>query len=141
ASSAVAGTGAPAGAAGSPLAELVVAAAAPPTEVWALNEMGFDVRTVNANVLNDGFDYGEVDALYVSSRLSWGSLDDDARNDMTSFLRNGGGFVGRGRNGANLNASLGLLDAPFESGRGDGNGVINVANSGSALTAGATRHS
>lgn len=134
-------TEAPAGAAGSPIDEFVVAAAAPPTEVWALNEMGFDVRTVNANVLNDGFDYAEVDALYVSSRLSWGSLDDDARNDMTSFLRNGGGFVGRGRNGANLNASLGLLDATFESGRGDGNGVVNVANSGTALTAGATPYS
>jgi hypothetical protein len=134
-------TAAHAGAAGTPVDELVVAAAAPPTEVWALNEMGFEVRAVNASVLNDGFDYTEVDALYVSSRLSWSSLDAEARDAMTSFVRNGGGFVGRGRSGADLNESLSLLDVTFQSGRGDGNGVVTVANAGTAISAGATPHS
>ncbi|USQ75770.1 M14 family zinc carboxypeptidase [Ornithinimicrobium cryptoxanthini] len=136
-------TPAPDGASGTPVGhEFVVAAAAPSTEVWALQEMGFEVREVNATVLNDGFDYSQVDALYVStSAVSWSSLEDPARNDMTSFLRNGGGFVGRGLHGTDLNAELDLLDVTLERGRSDGNGVVAVDNAETAISAGATPHS
>lgn len=135
-------TAAPAGESGTAVDEMVVAAAASPDELWALNEMGFEVREVNATVLNDGFDYSDVDSLYVStSAISWSSLEEAARNDMTSFLRNGGGLVGRGLHGANLNGELDLLDVSLERGRGDGNGVVAVDNADTAIGSGATPHS
>lgn len=132
---------APAGAAGTPVEEVVVAAAAPQTELWALEEMGFTVQPVNSTVLNDGFDYSQVDALYVSSNLSWAALDPAARNDLTSFLANGGGFVGRGLTGAQLNDSLDLLDVTLERGRADGNGVVAVDNVGTSISTHASPHS
>ncbi|WP_109473307.1 M14 family zinc carboxypeptidase [Ornithinimicrobium cavernae] len=133
---------APDGASGAPVDEFVVAAAASPQERWALNEMGFEVREVSATVLNDGFDYSDVDALYVSSSaISWGSLDEEARNDLTGFLADGGGFVGRGLHGTRLNDELGLLGVTLERGRSDGNGVVAVDNAGTAISAGATPHS
>ena len=125
------------GAAGTAVEEVVVAASAPQSELWALNEMGFQVRPVSAAVLNDGFDFGQVDALYVSSGLRWGDLEADAQNDLRSFLANGGGYVGRGATGVRLNDSLDLLDVTLERGRGDGNGVVNVVNSGTAIGTGA----
>ena len=132
-------TAAPTDAGGGVIEEFVVAAAAPSTEVWALEEMGFEVRPVSATILNDGFDYSDVDALYVSSTLA-PSLNDAALNDMASFLRKGGGLVGRGRPGAGLNDSLDLLDVTLEPGRADGNGVVNVVNTDGGITAGATSH-
>ncbi|WP_114907209.1 M14 family zinc carboxypeptidase [Ornithinimicrobium murale] len=133
---------APDGASGTPVEEFVVAAAASSQERWALGEMGFEVREVNATVLNEGFDYSDVDALYVSnSSISWSSLDEEARNDMTSFLSDGGGLVGRGTQGARLNEDLGLLDVTLERGRSDGNGVVTVDNADTAIGTGATPHS
>lgn len=133
-------TPAPAGVSGPRVDELVVAAAASADELWALGEMGFDVRPVSAAVLNDGFDYSDVDALYVSN-LSWAGLEEEARNDLTSFLANGGGLVAQGQNGARLNSDLGLLDVTLERGRGDGNGVVSVANAATSIAAGATPES
>ncbi|WP_256838400.1 M14 family zinc carboxypeptidase [Ornithinimicrobium faecis] len=135
-------TAAPDGEGGTPVDEMVVAAAASSDELWALNEMGFEVREVNAAVLNDGFDYSDVDALYVStSAVAWSSLEDSARNDLASFLRNGGGLVGRGHNGANLNNELDLLDVTLERGRSDGNGVVAVDNADTAIASAATPES
>ena len=133
-------TPAPDGAAGPVVDELVIAAAATPEERWALNEMGFEVRRVDTTVLNDGFDYSRVDALYVSSDLRWSGLEDRARNDMTRFLRNGGGLVGVGSTGASVNEGLDLLDVTTHEGPRPANGVVAVDHSGSALTAGATDH-
>ncbi|MCK0113843.1 succinylglutamate desuccinylase/aspartoacylase family protein [Ornithinimicrobium sp. F0845] len=133
---------APVGASGEPVDELVVAAAATPEERWALNEMGFEVREINATVLNDGFNYSDVDALYVSTAaVSWSSLEDEARNDMASFLRDGGGLVGRGLHGVRLNGELQLLDVTLELGNGDGNGVVAVDSADTAIGSGATPHS
>ena len=133
---------APEGASGTVVDEMVVAAAASPDELWAMEEMGFEVREVDATVLNDGFDYSDVDALYVStSAVSWSSLDDEARNDMAAFLRNGGGLVGRGLHGANLNDELGLLEASLERGRSDGNGVVAVESADTAIAVNATPES
>lgn len=135
-------TSAPVGAAGTPVGdEFVVAAAAPQTEQWALEEMGFQVRPISATVLNDGFSYADIDAVYVSSGLSWNALNETARDDLTSFLANGGGYVGKGLNGTRLNDSLDLLDLTFEQGRGDGNGVVAVDSADTGIGANAPAHS
>lgn len=133
-------TPAPDGASGPVVDELVIAAAAPPEERWALDEMGFEVRRVNTTVLNDGFDYTDVDALYLSSDLNWSGLEDRARNDMTRFVRNGGGLVGVGQTGAEVNEQMGLLEVTAHEGPRPANGVVAVEQSGSALTDGATDH-
>ncbi len=130
-----------AGEEGTDLAGLEIAAAATPEELWALEEMGFSVTEVNPAILNDEFDWSAVDSLYVSSGLSWGSLDGDARADLTAYLSRGGGLVGRGGQGAALNDAADLLELDAVTGRGDANGVVVVVNSAdSPIAGGATPH-
>ncbi|GAA1137604.1 M14 family zinc carboxypeptidase [Ornithinicoccus hortensis] len=131
-------TAAPDDAGGASLDRLTVAVAAGADERWALEEMGFDIVPVTPTVLNDGFDWGQVDTLYVSSGLTWEALDDDARTDLTRFLAGGGGFVGRDRAGANLNSAADLLEADLVRGRGDANGVVSVDSADSAVAGAAT---
>lgn len=129
-----------AGEEGTDLAGLEIAAAATPEELWALEEMGFSVTEVNPAILNDGFDWSAVDSLYVSSGLSWGSLDGDARADLTTYLSRGGGLVGRGGQGAALNEATDLLELDAVTGRGDANGVAAVDSADSPIAGGATPH-
>ncbi len=125
---------------GTPLAETVVAAAAPADELFALAEMGFDVRQVSTATLNSGFDWTGVDTLFVSAGLSYQGLTPQARADLSDFLGSGGGVVTRGATGAAFNQDADLLDASRVAGRRDANGVVRVDNSGGPLTDGATPH-
>ncbi|MDP9444743.1 MAG: peptidase M28 [Actinomycetota bacterium] len=128
------------GAGGVRIDDVAVAAAAPADELFALAEMGFDVRPVSTAALNAGFDWHGVDVLYVSSGLAYTSLDPAARERLREFLATGGGVVTRGATGATFNTDAGLLTATRVAGRRDANGVVRVANAGGPVTVRATPH-
>lgn len=132
-------TAAPAGASGTPMRPQVIAGAVAGDELKALRDMGFEVRPVNAAILNGGFDWSRVDTLYVSSGLRYADLDAAAVSALNAFLSRGG-VVTRGATGARFNADAGLLAARAVAGREDANGVVNVVN-GAGLTSGALPHS
>ncbi len=125
---------------GEPIDEVVVAAAAASEERWALDEMGFEVRMVSTQTLNDGFDWEDVDSLYVSGGLDYTDLASDARDALDAFLDDGGGVVTQGRTGAAFNKDADLLEVEALSGRWDANGVVRVDNTGGPVTAGAPEH-
>ncbi|MBT2422592.1 peptidase M28 [Streptomyces sp. ISL-22] len=116
-----------------------VAAAVTPGELFALREMNFEVTPVSTAVLNAGFDWSSVDALFVSAGLDHDDLNAAARTALDAFLDNHG-LVGRGATGAALNSAAGLLAAKPVEGNGDANGVVRVRNSPSALMTGAPDH-
>ncbi|HEU4425739.1 MAG TPA: M14 family zinc carboxypeptidase [Pilimelia sp.] len=118
-------TAAHGGGRGTLLRSPVVAAAAAPDELFALRQMGFDVRPVSTAVLNGGFDLSGVDVLFVSSGLSYTGLNPAARAAVDAFLARGG-VVTRGATGAAFNADAGLLPVTAVPGRADANGVVSV---------------
>ncbi|MFF3337753.1 M14 family zinc carboxypeptidase [Streptomyces flavidovirens] len=117
-----------------------VAAAVTSGELFALREMGFEVLPVSTAALNAGFDWSKADVLFVSSGLEYGKLDAAARGALDAFLAGGGGVVGRGAEGAALNADAGLLAAKPVEGNGDANGVVRVVNAGGAVSGGVPEH-
>ena len=121
---------APEEAAGEPLppSARVVGVAGTAEERWAFGEMGLTVEPVSTGTLNAGLDLSGLDALYVSSGISWRELGDDARAELRAFVDGGGGFVGRGRVGAEINEALDLLDVTMVSGRSSANGVVKVTS-------------
>jgi hypothetical protein len=127
-------------AAGETVESLEVAVAASSAEVWALGEMGFSVTPVSTAALNAGFDWSGVDTFYASSGVSWASLNAQARADLTAFLAEGGGLVGRGATGASVNSALDALEVTAVAGRNDANGVVRVDSTDGPLTATATSH-
>ena len=114
-----------------------VGVAASAEERWAFGEMGLTVEPVSTQALNDGLDLDGLEALYVSSGLSWRDLDHQARVELQAFVAAGGGIVGRGPAGAALNEALGLLDVTPVAGRSDANGVVQVDNDPASPVAGA----
>lgn len=122
-----------------PLHRTRVAAAVTSGELFALREMGFEVTPVSTGVLNAGFDWSSVDALFVSTGLDHDDLTPGARTALDAFL-DGHGLVGRGATGAALGSATGLLAAKPVEGNGDANGVVRVVNSRSALMSGAPDH-
>lgn len=117
----------------------VVGVAGTAEERWAFAEMGLTVEPVSSKTLNAGLDLAGLDALYVSSGLSWRELGPDAREELRAFVRDGGGLVGTGAVGAELNDALDLLDVAPVAGRGDANGVVRVTSDpGSPVAAAAT---
>ncbi|OJF09724.1 M14 family zinc carboxypeptidase [Couchioplanes caeruleus] len=131
---------APRGSAGTPLRKPVIAAAAAADELFALREMGFEVRPVSTALLNDGAGLTGVDALVVSSGLSYGQLNPAAKAAVDALLARGG-VVTRGATGAAFNAAAGLLPATAVAARGDANGVVSVQNTGPVVGAGSLPHS
>ncbi|MGP4090523.1 M14 family zinc carboxypeptidase [Streptomyces sp. KR55] len=124
---------------GTPLTRVRVAAAVTPGELFALREMNFEVTPVSTAVLNAGFDWSTVDVLFVSAGLDHDDLNAAARTALDAFLDDHG-LVGRGADGAVLNAAAGLLPVKAVEGNGDANGVVRVVNSGGKVTAGAPDH-
>jgi hypothetical protein len=118
---------APPGAAGDVLRRLTIAGAVAPDELFALRDMGFDVRPVSTQVLNAGFDLSRVDVLVVSSGLEFGELSPAARAGVEAFEARGG-VVTRGSTGSAFNADAGLLAVKAVAGRADANGIVNVVN-------------
>jgi hypothetical protein len=110
---------------GVPLTRSTIAAAVSADELFALREMGFDVRPVSTAVLNGGFDLSRVDVLVVSSGLRYDQLTPAARAGVDAFLTRGG-VVTRGATGSRFNADAGLLAVTAVAGRGDANGVVSV---------------
>ena len=102
-----------------------VAVAGAAEEVFTLGELGFDVTTVSTAVLNDGFDWTDIDVLYVAGGLVHGDLNEEARAALDTFLERGG-VVARGETGARFNEAAGLLEATRDAGRSDANGVVRV---------------
>ncbi|GAA0481974.1 hypothetical protein Ade02nite_57650 [Paractinoplanes deccanensis] len=133
-------TAAPHGGAGAPISRPVLAAAVSADELFALREMGFDVRTVSTATLNAGADLTGVTGLVVSSGLSYTQLNAAARAQVDDLLSRGG-VVTRGVTGAGFNAAAGLLPATAVAGRGDANGVVAVRNTGTVVGAGSLPHS
>ena len=121
---------APEGASGEVLeaSDRVVGFSGSAEERWALTEMGLTVQEVSSAALNDGLDLSDLDALYVSTGLSWADLSDEARAEVQDFLADGGGIVGRGVAGARLNDAVDLVEATAVRGRSDANGVVHVEN-------------
>jgi len=132
-------TAAPAGAGGTVLRRPVVAAAAAADELFALRQMGFDVRPVSTAILNAGFDLSTVDVLYVSAGLIYPQLTLPARAAVDAFLARGG-VVTRGATGARFNADAALLPVTAVAGRGDGNGIVAVESGGGPVAGGAPPH-
>ena len=133
-------TAAPRDADGTPFTAPVIAAAVSADELFALREMGFDVRTVSTALLNAGADLSDVDTLVVSSGLSYGQLNATGRAEVDELLARGG-VVTRGATGAAFNAAAGLLPATAVAGRGDANGVVSVQNTGPVVGADSLPHS
>jgi hypothetical protein len=117
-----------------------VAAAVTPGEVAGLREMGFEVLPVSTATLNAGFDWSSADVLYVSSGLSYGSLNTAAREGLSGFFARGAGLVAAGATGASFNTVAGLLPVTTVAGNGEANGVVRVKNAGGAITGGAPAH-
>jgi hypothetical protein len=120
---------APRSSAGTPLRKPVIAAAVSADELFALREMGFEIRTVSTATLNAGADLSGVATLVVSSGLSYAQLNAVAKAEVDEFLARGG-VVTRGATGVAFNAATALLPATAVSGRGDANGVVAVRNTG-----------
>ena len=127
-------TAAPAGA-GSPLHRVTVAAAVAADELFALRDMGFDVRPVSTATLNAGFDLSRVEVLLVSSGLRYDQLQPAAKAQVDALFARGG-VVTRGATGSRFNADAGLLPVTAVPGRGDANGVVTVDNAGASVLAG-----
>jgi hypothetical protein len=128
-------TAAPRDAGGTAFTAPVIAAAVAADELFALREMGFEVRTVSTALLNAGAELSDVDTLMVSSGLSYAQLNDTGRAEVDELLARGG-VVTRGATGAAFNAAAGLLPATAVAGRGDANGVVSVQNTGPVVGAG-----
>jgi predicted deacylase len=122
------------GAAGRPLEQVVVAASASNDDLYALAEMGFEVRPVT-NATAATFDWSSVDVLYASTGLSFAGMGAAGQAAVRAWLDGGGALVGRGATAANLNRDFGLLTATRVAGRSDANGVVAVTNSGGPITA------
>jgi hypothetical protein len=129
-------TAAPAGAGGTALHRPVVAAAAAADELFALRQMGFDVRPVSTATLDAGFDPSTVDVLYVSAGLRYTQLTPPARAAIDAFLTRGA-VVTRGTTGARFNAEAALLPVTAVAGRADGNGIVAVESSPGPVAGGA----
>jgi hypothetical protein len=114
-----------AGPGGGALSAVTIAAAVASDELFTLRELGFDVVPVSTTALNDGFDWAQVEVLFVSSGLVYGDLNADARAALDEFLSHGG-VVTRGATGAEFNEDAGLLTATAVEGREDANGVVRV---------------
>jgi hypothetical protein len=133
-------TAAPGGPAGTPFTRPVIAAAVAADELFALREMGFEVRTVSTALLNAGADLTGVDTLLVSSGLSYAGLNATGKAEVDEFLAHGG-VVTRGVTGAAFNTAAGLLPATAVTGRGDANGVVAVENTGGVVGTGSLPNS
>jgi hypothetical protein len=119
---------------------VTVAAAVAADELFALREMGFDVRPVSTATLNAGYDLSDADVLVVSSGLRYDQLVPSAKARVNALFARGG-VVTRGATGSRFNADAGLLPVTAVPGRGDANGVVDVDGSGASVLAGATPQS
>src|SRR5690606_19060790 len=72
--------------------------------------------------------------------LAWDELGAAARAELRAFVADGGGLVGRGRAGADLDAALDLLDVRAVQGRADANGIVAVDNADGPVAGGAPDH-
>jgi len=127
---------APAGSPGTVLTRPTIAAAVAADELFALRDMGFDVRPVSTAVLNGGFDLSRVDVLIVSSGWRYDQLTPAARASVDA-LSTRGGVVTRGATGSRFNADAALLSVTAVPGRGDANGIVSVDNADASVLAGA----
>ncbi|SES35039.1 M14 family zinc carboxypeptidase [Lentzea albida] len=118
----------------------VVAAAVSADELQVLRESGFEIRTISTAVLNAGFDWSRVDALYVGAGLNYGQLNATAKAALDEFLKRGG-VVTRGATGSRFNTDAKLLQATPVAGWEDANGVVNVVNGTGPIGTGALPHS
>jgi hypothetical protein len=133
-------TTAPAGDAGTALDRVTVAAAVASDELFALREMGFDVRPVSTATLNAGFDLSRADVLVVSSGLRYDQLQPAAKAQVDALFARGG-VVTRGATGSRFNADAALLPVTAVPGRGDANGIVNVDGTAADVLAGSTAQS
>jgi hypothetical protein len=124
------------GAPGSPLHRVTVAAAVGADELFALRDIGFDVRPVSTATLNAGFDLSRVDVLFVSAGLRYDQLQPAAKTQVDALFARGG-VVTRGTTGSRFNADAGLLPVTAVPGRGDANGVVTVDNADASVLTGA----
>ncbi|MFD4643813.1 M14 family zinc carboxypeptidase [Lentzea sp. NPDC058436] len=118
----------------------VIAAAVSADELQVLRESGFEVRTISTAVLNAGFDWSRIDALYVGAGLNHSQLNATAKASLDEFLKRGG-VVTRGATGSRFNTDAKLLQATPVAGWEDANGVVNVVNGAGPVGTGALPHS
>ncbi|MFC7649963.1 hypothetical protein ACFQX6_63735 [Streptosporangium lutulentum] len=78
--------------------------------------------------------------LFVSSGLSYATLNPAAKAALDTFLTTGG-VVTRGSTGATFNTAAGLLTATSVAGRSDANGVVRVVSSGGPVGGGSSGYS
>ncbi|HEX2049430.1 MAG TPA: M14 family zinc carboxypeptidase [Actinomycetota bacterium] len=126
-----------------PLERPEIAAAVEGSELFVLDQLGFEVDPVTGDDLDAGFDLSGYDVLMVSSGLDYESLGATARAEVDDFLASGGGLVGRGFEGVAFNDAAGVL--PVDTGAGPwcsiANGVVEVEHpGGSPVTASYAPH-
>ncbi|HEV2780749.1 MAG TPA: M14 family zinc carboxypeptidase [Actinophytocola sp.] len=134
-------TVAPLGDPGTVLRRPTVAAAVAADELFALRDMGFDVRPVSTATLNAGFDLSRIDTLVVSSGLRVDQLNPAARAALDAYLARGGGVITRGATGSRFNADAGLLQLRAVPGKSDANGTVTVTNAPGVLGGDGLPHS
>jgi hypothetical protein len=125
-------TAVPPGDAGAVLRRPTIAGAVAADELFALRDMGFDVRTVSTAILNAGFDLSRIDVLMVSSGLRFDQLNPAAVAALQAFFARGG-VITRGATGSAFNAAAGLLDVQRVPGNPSANGIVSVVNGPGAL--------
>jgi hypothetical protein len=131
---------APAGEAGTALRRPTIAAAVGADELFALRDMGFEVRPVSTAALNEGFDLSRVDVLIASSGIRYDQLNPAAKTAVDAFAARGG-VITRGATGSKFNTDAGLLSVTAVAGRGDANGTVNVVNGNGPIGADALPNS
>jgi hypothetical protein len=125
-------TAVPPGDAGAVLHHPTIAGAVAADELFALRDMGFEVRPVSTAILNTGFDLSRVDVLMVSSGLRFEALNPAAVAGLQAFFARGG-VLTRGATGSRFNAAAGLLDVQAVPGNEIANGIVSVTSGPGAL--------
>jgi hypothetical protein len=117
----------------------------------ALERLGFDVTELSpvevaeAGLIGyDAFIYNGTENL-ISTKLTAANLEFGFQNadqftafkeNVTSFVAEGGKFIAAGAGASKAAQSLGLTDATVQTGGSNSNGIVNVDYDGTGITAG-----
>ena len=125
---------------GTLLDEVVVGYVGTVEERDTLLDSGFEVRALTAATLATTLT-DDVDVLLVASNLTVANLTADNRAALDAFLARGGGVIGLSTAGAAFSNGAALLTVTATAGPSLASGVVNIANDGGPVTAGAIPHS
>ena len=91
---------------------------------YALEVLGFDYDEVGRNDVNNGV--VENYDLFLNRNRSWGGLNNDGRDSLTSFFSAGGDYVGLLSTGIGLAVDAGIIDVDYSSVSSSNNAIVTV---------------